>query len=132
MIAVTMMCSAISFLSAGHGRAHAAEQRKERESLEEIIHSIQLESELTSRALKQSVAVSLACDQKQLQGQTAVAATFVESVCMRCALLTGTCILQQTSDPHCSSHMLCWLSTMCMCLYIDGEQGSIYQHMRCA
>ena len=38
---------------------HAAEQRKERESLEELIHSIQLESELTSRALKQSVSVSL-------------------------------------------------------------------------
>ena len=37
---------------------HAAEQRKERESLEELIHSIQLESELTSRALKQTVSVS--------------------------------------------------------------------------
>ena len=37
---------------------HAAEQRKERESLEEAIHSIQLESELTSRALKQTVSVS--------------------------------------------------------------------------
>ncbi len=43
---------------AGHGRMHAAEQRKERESLEELIHSIQLESELTSRALKQTVSVS--------------------------------------------------------------------------
>ena len=49
-------------LPAGHGRAHAAEQRKERESLEEIIHSIQLESELTSRALKQSVAVRMKQD----------------------------------------------------------------------
>lgn len=38
---------------------HAAEQRKERESLEEAIHSIQLESELTSRALKQTVSVSI-------------------------------------------------------------------------
>ncbi len=43
---------------AGHGRMHAAEQRKERESLEELIHSIQLESELTSRAFKQTVSVS--------------------------------------------------------------------------
>ena len=43
---------------AGQGRMHAAEQRKERESLEEAIHSIQLESELTSRALKQTVSVS--------------------------------------------------------------------------
>ncbi len=42
----------------GHGRMHAAEQRKERESLEEVIHSIQLESELTYRALKQTVSVS--------------------------------------------------------------------------
>lgn len=42
----------------GQGRAHAAEQRKERESLEETIHSIQLESELTSRALKQTITVS--------------------------------------------------------------------------
>jgi hypothetical protein len=42
----------------GHGRMHAAEQRKERESLEELIHSIQLESELTSRSLKQTVSVS--------------------------------------------------------------------------
>jgi len=46
------------FVCAGHGRMHAAEQRKERESLEELIHSIQLESELTSRALKQTVSVS--------------------------------------------------------------------------
>ena len=45
-------------LCADQGRGHAAEQRKERESLEELIHSIQLESELTSRALKQSVSVS--------------------------------------------------------------------------
>ena len=43
---------------AGHGRMHAAEQRKDRASLEELIHSIQLESELTSRALKQTVSVS--------------------------------------------------------------------------
>lgn len=43
----------------GQGRAHAAEQRKERESLEETIHSIQLESELTSRALKQTITVSM-------------------------------------------------------------------------
>lgn len=46
---------------AGVGRAHAAEQRKERESLEELIHSIQLESELTSRALRQSVSVRSFC-----------------------------------------------------------------------
>lgn len=44
-------------MSAGQGRSYAAEQRKERESLEESIHSIQLESELTARALKQSVTV---------------------------------------------------------------------------
>ena len=37
---------------------YAAEQRKEREFLEETIHSIQLESELTSRALKQTITVS--------------------------------------------------------------------------
>lgn len=48
----------------GLGRTHAAEQRKERESLEELIHSIQLESELTSRALRQSVSVSPAVSKK--------------------------------------------------------------------
>ena len=48
---------------AGQGRAHAAEQRKERELLEETIHSIQLESALTSRALKQTVTVrTVGCD----------------------------------------------------------------------
>ena len=46
-------------MAVGQGRVHAAEQRKERESLEELIHSIQLESELTSRAVKQTVSVSL-------------------------------------------------------------------------
>lgn len=46
-------------MNAGQGRSYAAEQRKERESLEETIHSIQLESELTARALKQSVTVSI-------------------------------------------------------------------------
>lgn len=51
LIVRVLMCT-------GHGRMHAAEQRKERESLEELIHSIQLESELTSRALKQTVSVS--------------------------------------------------------------------------
>ena len=49
------MCVALG--CTGLGRAHAAEKRKERESLEELIHSIQLESELTSRALRQSVSV---------------------------------------------------------------------------
>ncbi|KAL0022747.1 hypothetical protein WJX77_010866 [Trebouxia sp. C0004] len=41
-------CQVDRSLGWGHGGMHAAEQRKERESLEERIPSIQLESELTS------------------------------------------------------------------------------------
>ncbi|KAL0035076.1 hypothetical protein WJX79_010085 [Trebouxia sp. C0005] len=66
-----------------HGRMHAAEQRKERESLEELIHSIQLESELTSRALKQTVSAKeermvehdvLALEGRRLKGSLVAAA----------------------------------------------------------
>ena len=53
----------------GQGRAHAAEQRKDRESLEELIHSIQLESELTSRALKQSISVRPLCSTGRHHGR---------------------------------------------------------------